>query len=185
MYDPRVGRNVAIACVVIAACGRVGFGPEERVVDAPRAGVGDDAATPADAAGLPDAAHVLVDTTTVPTDGSTVHSKAMLEAGVSYIVLASGTFIFAGSNELADSEYFSINGSAGPKDIDTSNSLDFGVAIDTPNIGLAKTPAHWGAYNADSIYSTELVGSGATISVTLFDCCYSDNIGTLQLQIFK
>lgn len=168
------------ALVLLAACGRVGFA--DRAVVAADAAPTDalvDAAPPDIA---PDAA-ILVDTITVPSDGTVKFSMSALEAGVHYTLVASGTFIAVppASDPHADAEYYNFDT---PTDIDTSNMLDFGLSIDVTTVGNPKGGS-WGAYRPDHIYTQSYTGKGTKLKAVIFDCCYSDNMGSLTLQIFR
>lgn len=162
----------------LSACGRIGF----PVPDDSNAATD---TTIADVA-MPDAA-VLLDTFTVPVDGTTATSAIILVAGLHYALVASGTFtaVPPAVDPLADAEYYDMTDPIdGPKDIDTSSMIDFGLAIDQSTAVATKT-VHWGAYRSDHIYTVDYVGTGTAITATLFDCCYNDNAGSLLLQIYR
>ncbi|MFT3695842.1 MAG: hypothetical protein QM831_22085 [Kofleriaceae bacterium] len=164
--------------MALSACGRLGFNAE---LDA--AGPVD---TQTDGEPLPDAA-VLLETITVPTTGATVTSSTNLEPGSHYALVASGTFtaVPPAVDPLADAEYYDLDDPVdGPIDIDASNMIDFGLAINETTVSALKS-VRWGAYRADHVYTTDFVGAGAPITAKVFDCCYSDNTGTLTLQIFR
>lgn len=168
---------------LVAACGRVGFA-DRAAPDATAAldvELFDAALAPPDAA--PDAALTLVDTITVPSDGTVRMSMSALPAGVHYTLVASGTFIAVppASNPMADAEYYNFDT---PTDIDTSNMLDFGLSIDVTAVGDPKG-GNWGAYRPDHVYTQSYTGTGAKLKAVIFDCCYGDNTGSLTLQIFR
>lgn len=161
--------------VALAACGRVGF--RDHAVDA-----AEPDAVPADAP------RVLVETLVVPTDGTRVTSTMTLTLDDSFLLVASGTFIAVppAVDPMADAEYYDMTDpAAGPKDIDTTNNIDFGLALDANAAAATKTPATWGPYNSDHVYTVAFTGRGAKLSAMLFDCCYSDNVGTLKLEIYR
>ena len=125
---------------------------------------------------------------TVPTDGTSVHSTTVLQLGAPYYLEASGTYtaVPPAVDPMADAEYYDMTDpAAGPKDFDTSNNIDFGLAIDATAAAPAKTPATWGPYNDQHVYRVPFTGTGATIGAMLFDCCYGDNVGTLTLKILR
>ena len=170
--------------VLLAGCGRLGFTDQR---SAPTDGPAADGIA-LDVPALPDAA-MLIEVVTVPVDGTAAISTIVLGSGVHYTLVASGTFtaVPPAVDPLGDAEYYDMTDTAGggPKDIDTTNMIDFGLAIDTPTVGLTKTPATWGAYRDDHIYTVDFIGKGAKLRAQIFDCCYGDNVGTLTLQIYR
>jgi hypothetical protein len=162
--------------IALAGCGRVGF--RDRGVDA----------SELDAEPPPDAPRVLLETLVVPSDGTRITSTTVLALGDPYVLVASGTFVAVppAVDPMADAEYWDMTDPAeGPKDLDTTNNIDFGLAIDVTDVGPTKTPQTWGAYRSDHTYTVAFTGRGATLSAVLFDCCYNDNIGALNLAIYR
>lgn len=131
------------------------------------------AATASSASAMP----VLLETITVPVNGSTVASTTVLVANAEYILEASGTFRIGGPGDgLGDAEYF--NFANPPASLgDFSGGVDIGLSIngDDPD---------WGPYQADHIYEHAFTGLGATVTATYFDTNYADNSGNLTLRIF-
>lgn len=167
--------------VLLVGCGRLGFTPPADDV-APTA---DSAIAALDAPA--DSAPTLLEMMTVPSNGDAPTSATVLDEGVRYILVASGTFtaVPPAVDPMADAEYYDLTDPGkGPIDVDASNQIDFGLAIDTPSVGTVKTPAHWGAYRDDHTYTVDFIGKGAPIQAKIFDCCYSDNTGTLALAIY-
>ena len=125
---------------------------------------------------------VHVESITVPVDGTAVVSSTVLQAGVVYAVIASGQF--ANGADLCDAEY-SANASLTLIQDNCQNSpagVDIGLAIDDLILDNSKSP-RWGPFSLDHIYAATVVGSGAPITVNFHDCGYSDNSGTLQVEL--
>lgn len=113
----------------------------------------------------------------VPGNGTTV-STPVLAQGQRYRLRASGA---AATNATRgqDAEYdFPF---ANPSDlnnvIDSVQGTDIGVSID----GQAPD---WGPYNVAHVYEREVVGQGRALSLKLVDIIYTDNSGSLTIEIF-
>ena len=125
--------------------------------------------------------YTLLETITVPSDGSSVSSLTSLSSSVAYKLVASGTYEIGGFG--ADAEYIF----PGPFDYFTNGGLnagDYGIAIDDPTVGGLKLP-FWGEYNETHEYIIDFTGLDSTISLNVHDDDYTDNVGSLQVQIFQ
>lgn len=120
----------------------------------------------------------VVDTLSVPVDGSTVLSTFVLESGVTYRLVASGTFVTnPSSNWEGDAEFYDFSS---PND--TVSGIDVGIAVDDPIMDLNRTPK-WGAYQGNHVYEVSFVGKGATIAVSYHDGNHANNSGAMTLDI--
>ena len=133
----------------------------------------------------------LLDTINVPCKGTIVKSSFTLAKGVHYKVQASGMCYlgYKGHPNLGpdgDAEYgfdgFNAKNLGAVIDRCPSSS-DLGIGIDHAKIELTKTP-NWGVYNSSHIYSIDFAGKGEPISLNYHDCAFSDNQGTLTVEIF-
>jgi hypothetical protein len=121
-------------------------------------------------------------TITVPVDGSTVQSKPLNE-GVTYRITVSGTFsdgIF-----LADAEYTDAATSYLPMSSCAPSGpplTDVGVGINDTVNDDNKFPS-WGPHNLAHVYTYDYVGEGELVTFNYHDCDYSDNSGSLTIQI--
>jgi hypothetical protein len=141
-------------------------------------------ASPPDAA-LPDAGPVLLETLTIPCDGTTVVSSTVLTNGVTFTLRASGTCTVAnnvpGPDVLGDAEFFDTDFS-NPQD--SFAGTDLGIAIDDDVLDDPKSPK-WGSFDISHIYSIDFIGSGSTISLNFHDPNFSNNSGDLTVEIFS
>jgi len=131
----------------------------------------------------------LQETLTVPVDGSTITSATTLQAGKSYLLRVTGTFTIAPSPcPLADAEFarFEANNTCvlpgtpqdfvGPYDVGVG--INSAIANDNKGITWSTT------FNPTHQYTVGFVGLGAPISVNYHDTLYTDNSGSLTLEIF-
>ena len=120
---------------------------------------------------------ILLETISVPVNGSTVASTTVLQSGVEYVFEASGTFRIGGPGDgRGDAEYF--NFANPPASLgDFSGNVDIGLSIngDDPD---------WGPYRPDHVYEQMFTGLGAAVTASYADTNYSDNSGDLTLRIF-
>ena len=131
-----------------------------------------------------------METVTVPCSGAPALSTTSLQAGVTYVLRASGTCTIAYVRPLApdaDAEYAfqpSDPGNLGwVTDICPGPSgYELGIGIDDATFDGTKTPK-WGAYSPTHVYTIGFLGKGAPISVNYHDCVHRDNIGSLQVAI--
>ena len=132
--------------------------------------------------------YVLQETIAVPVNGSVVTSSTVLLPGVSYTIRASGTFSVGGNGDgLGDAEYANFSDPPGSlQDVCGPGSFgqDLGIGIDdTVNDGR-KSP-FWGTYSPTHEYAVGATGAGAPIGLNYHDCLYTDNRGSLTVEIFR
>jgi hypothetical protein len=130
------------------------------------------------------AGFVLLDTVTVPSTGAIVTSSVSLTAGVVYRLRASGT-ITVGGPGFGDAEYAfdSLNGSVQNNCGAPFPAVDIGIGVNDSANSTNKFP-FWGSFDATHVYTANVVGQGAPISLNYHDCLYDDNSGTLTVEIF-
>jgi hypothetical protein len=126
----------------------------------------------------------LLETLSVPVDGSSVRSTTTLTSGQLYRFRASGTFIIGGPG-FADAEYsFPANNSFSFNNCNNSPSgVDLGIGISDSINDNSKFP-FWGAFNPLHVYDTVMVGQGFPVDLNYHDCNYGDNSGSLTVEIF-
>jgi hypothetical protein len=119
----------------------------------------------------------VIDTLTVPAMGQVVVSNVTLQNGVTYRLQVSGTFTIHDSGTLADAEYadFAVL-------YDEIAGVDLGLAVDDPSVDAEKIP-DWGSFQRDHVYLMEWMGRGATIDAQIHDANYTNNSGSLTLEI--
>ena len=128
--------------------------------------------------GGPAATWQVVDTLSVPSDGTAVVSTVVLDLGATYRLRASGTVVTNPSNNWrADAEYYDFATQS-----DTTLGVDIGIAVDDPIVDENRSP-RWGPYNADHIYTVTMIGEGAPIVASYHDGNFSNNSGSFTLQI--
>jgi hypothetical protein len=127
-----------------------------------------------------------VETLNVPTDGSTVTSTLSLENGTAYKLRASGTFhVGVRGDSTGDAEYadFSnVPGSVVDSCGDSSSVVDLGLGVNDAVNDSSKSP-RWGPFANDHVYTVDFTGLGAPVGFTFHDCDYSDNTGTLTVEV--
>jgi hypothetical protein len=129
------------------------------------------------------------ETLSVPVDGSTIISATTLQAGKSYLLRATGTFTIATPPcPLADAEFarFETNNTCvlpgTPQDF--VGAYDVGVGINSPIANNNKGITWATTFNPTHQYTVSFAGLGAPINVNYHDTLYSDNSGSLTLEIF-
>jgi len=134
----------------------------------------------------------LIDTITVPSNGSVVNSSVILENGKQYLLKASGTYEYwpaqLPSAGIADAKYSlrpegSFNPGPGPQWIN-------GDDLPSPwtnylEVLVNNAPLAWGIYNSSHVYSVNYTGTGNTINFKILDDYYGDNSGSLTVQIYE
>jgi len=128
-----------------------------------------------------DPSWVAIDTLTVPADGTAITSKVTLQAGVTYLLRASGTYYYD-IQRLGDAEYF--EGTVLGTHFDGESGVDVGLAVNDTLVDMDRTPK-WGPYNDTHIYEVEWPGAGTPITAQLHDGQYTINSGALGLLILK
>ena len=111
---------------------------------------------------------------TVPTDGTTNTSGFSLEDGVRYQLKGTGTFVIGGPDTpegRADTAY-------AYSDRPDNPVPGYFTTVNGGNPG-------WGAYNDDHVYYGYMTGSGSPIEVGYADWPYTDNSGSLGLEVFE
>jgi hypothetical protein len=130
------------------------------------------------------AEEVLLETLTVPADGSLIASVTVLRLGVQYRLVATGSCVEAtgGGGWSADAEYY-WKKSQPQSPSDFANLVDVGLAVDDPLIDAIRTP-RWGDYQGeDHTYEVTFTGIDLPISAQFHDDYYPDNDGSLSLEI--
>ena len=132
--------------------------------------------------------YVLVETIVVPVDGSVVSSATTLAAGVTYKVRASGTFSVGGPGDgRGDAEYANFSNPPGSlQDVCGAGTAgeDLGIGVNDTVNDSRKSPG-WGAYDPTHEYTVDAPGTGARLQLNYHDCLYSDNSGSLTVEIFS
>ncbi|VTT96428.1 calcium-binding protein : Uncharacterized protein OS=Actinoplanes friuliensis DSM 7358 GN=AFR_40880 PE=4 SV=1 [Gemmataceae bacterium] len=132
---------------------------------------------------------VLVDTLTVPLkNASGTFSTTVLEDGINYVAVASGTARIANdATGFADAEFIRYNKSTGPQDGSSPGYAwnNHGVRLDGVDGGNT-TGNFWGTYQADHTYVATVTGQGTTVRGWYSDIpgYYGDNSGTLTVQLY-
>jgi len=128
----------------------------------------------------------LIDRIQVPADGGIATSNIELDLGSDYVLRASG--IISVSNSFSgDAEYvFNNYSGVGVQDkCDGSNiGIDIGVGVDNINISSKKQP-NWGPFNLSHVYMIQTSGKGKKITLNYHDCGLTDNLGYIQVDIFR
>ncbi len=122
----------------------------------------------------------LVQSFTVSPTGATFDSVT-LEKDQLYEIIVSGTYTYDPQKDWADAEYFLQNGVIKKGDSEypsTPNVLDL-------SIGSCSTNTDWGMFQNTHVYTTQWTGTGAPLSFCIFDLDYSDNVGSLTVEIWK
>jgi hypothetical protein len=136
---------------------------------------------------------VKVDTLTVATRthqtaATGVTSAIALEAGTTYLAVASGTArIATDATGFADAEFIRYNKSTGPQDGSSPGYAwnNHGVRLAGVDGGTT-TGNLWGTYQSDHTYVREFVGQGTTVTGYYSDIpgYYGDNSGTLTVDLY-
>ena len=129
---------------------------------------------------------VLLETITVPTDGSSVASTHILQAGVTYKIRALGLFSIGGAGYgYGDAEYAfdGLNGAGNVSDTNVPPEVDLGIAINDTINDIPKFPS-WGGFNPSHLYTIDFVGLGAPISLNYHDSLYPDNGFAATVEIY-
>lgn len=135
---------------------------------------------------------ILVDTVTVPSDGSIVTNNELI-SGEKYKLETSGTYRFANWGEagIADAKYsyrkpgYIPTGypqDEGPQWVDGADLKTYGGL----QIWVNGAYANWDEnYNDDHKYTKEIVSDGSQISFKILDDIYSDNSDNLYVTIYR
>lgn len=130
---------------------------------------------------------VLGEALTVPGSGESVQSSTILEQGVTYVLVASGTYTHGGSGQNTDAEYIFVSTQDSWLE-DYPNTTGFhdmtvnGQNIDwLGNTGGTAWSAH--TFSTNHVYRFYFTGQGETISLKIVDDYYGDNSGSLEIEI--
>ncbi len=124
----------------------------------------------------------VVDTLQVPCTLGSVTSTFVLQMGVAYKLHATGECVTnTANNSRGDAEYLGYN--IGPT-LDSVSNVDSGIAVNDPTPGSTKDP-RWGAFTTTHAYEVMWTGTGATIVAKFHSADYSNNAGSLALQILS
>jgi len=121
---------------------------------------------------------VLIDTVEVYPDG-TDYCSSVLETGKKYRLEASGTFTYNTANDWADAEWYLKGGNIVKGDTEGSKPYVLDISIDGYSINR-----DWGVYDPAHLYSMLFDGTGSTIDFSIYDSAYSDNKGSLTVDIY-
>ncbi len=132
----------------------------------------------------------VIETIEVPCSGATVLSTTSLDIGVTYQLRAKGVctigFVRPYKDDV-DAEYAfepsdPTNLSLTRDRCPGQSNIQLGIGIDDSKVDGAKTPS-WGAYSPAHEYTIDFAGKGAPISLNFHDCVYSDNKGSMTVEI--
>lgn len=127
---------------------------------------------------------VLLETITVPSDGSSIVSIHSLEAGTPYKIRASGIFVIGGAGYgYGDAEYAFNEQNGNVSDTNVPPEVDLGIAINDTVLDIPKFPS-WGSFNPSHVYTIDFVGLGAPIRLNYHDSLYVDNAFPATVEIF-
>ncbi len=116
-------------------------------------------------------------------NGIGVTTTAILENGKQYELRASGTFDYSSDiYDEADAEWFEkaggwIKGETGVY-ADKTNVIDVSVNGDPVN-------DDWGDYNPTHEYTMDYTGTGSTLHLFIYDTNYTDNSGSIHVDIYE
>jgi hypothetical protein len=122
---------------------------------------------------------VLIDTVTVSSDGTQVCSVETLVSGQEYRLEASGTYTYNTAGDWADAEWYLKNSVIVKGDSEGSQPYVLDISINGFSINI-----DWGEYNSAHIYSQPFTGTGSPICFSIYDSAYSDNSGSLTVDIY-
>lgn len=113
-----------------------------------------------------------------------VESSVVLEDGKIYTLRASGV-ADAGDSILFDAKYSITQKFTDPADTWTDTVTGY-VSYGPKLLDLLVDGevVDWGAYNDAHVYTTEVVGSGAPLELVIYDIYYTNNIGSLIVEIY-
>lgn len=133
-------------------------------------------AEPPDASSPP--TWVVIDTLVVPVNGLTVLSTVSLQSGVGYRLRASGTFVIQSPlGTQGDAEWWDFTNL-----MDGVVGVDVGIAVNDTLVDATRTP-DWGPYAPTHVYEIAWTGDGQQIVAQLHDGNFSNNTGSLTLEI--
>jgi len=119
----------------------------------------------------------LLDNLQVPSDGSIVTSNIALQNGVSYTIVVSGSYFTLKGDLTQNNQQDAMYGTH--DQWKTHDSTPNGLYIDQWAAGSKQ----WGAYSTDNRYQCTLIGNGSKVSLWIYSTTYSQNSGSLTVQI--
>ncbi|VTT97713.1 ---NA--- : [Gemmataceae bacterium] len=139
-------------------------------------------------------AWVKIDTLTIATRtnqnvSTGVTSNVVLDAGVNYLAVASGTARIANdATGFADAEFIRYNKSTGPQDGSSPGYAWNNHGVRIAGVSGGDTGGNfWGGYEADHVYFREVTGQGTRVTGWYSDIpgYYGDNSGTLTVELYE
>jgi hypothetical protein len=124
----------------------------------------------------------VLETILVAANGSPVHSQTVLKNNTSYQLRASGTVTVDCCGAVGDAEWVLFPSGAINPTCGTTPDVHFGIGVNDTSRGATKSP-NWGPYNSSHTYVITFNGTGSTITFDYHDCVYSDNTGSLKVEI--
>jgi len=116
-----------------------------------------------------------VGSVTVPANGTAVNTP-VLNAGQNYRLRATG---FWTSNATHGQDAFADFELANPTTVVTTfQGTRLGLAVNGGNID------GWGSYNTNHVYERTLAGQGTAVSLAMSDVVFTDNSGSVTVDIF-
>ncbi|PKO00370.1 MAG: hypothetical protein CVU42_04145 [Chloroflexi bacterium HGW-Chloroflexi-4] len=134
----------------------------------------------------------LVDTVSVPSSGVTVYSSAVLQSGITYEMVANGTYKFVNWTDagIADARCSlripgSYNTTGAIAWIDGAvfpGSLQYYLQV-----WVGGNHVEWGTgcETETHTYTSSITGAGTTASFKIWDNAYGDNSGSIEVKIYK
>ncbi|MFA5009724.1 MAG: PA14 domain-containing protein [Patescibacteria group bacterium] len=104
----------------------------------------------------------------------------ILENGVEYLIRVSDTFN-AGDSITADAKYSIRTGSEWTDIVE--NYVGYGPAL--LDLQLDGTSPNWGSYSPAHIYWYAMTGTGAAVTFQIYDIFASNNVGTLDVSLYR
>ncbi len=158
-------------------------------------------------AAQPNECQCPLETVTVPSTGTTVYSTNLLQSGKSYLLVASGTYVYWPSNPAGLYDAIANPGGAGIADAEYAlrppasstpyaynpypySAWIYGEDAYPPGLEAALdivvdgNDVYWGSANPNHNYYYIYVGTGAAASFRIFDDFYGDNSGSLTVKIY-
>lgn len=132
----------------------------------------------------------ILETLDIPTNGNQITSSISLDPAYAYRIKVIGTMIIgseppSGIGTIADAEYaVNAEGESFDQCRPIDGNTDLGIAINDNTIDTVKPPK-WGPYNQYHLYEISLFGYNTPISLSYHDCAYSDNSGSLRIEISR
>ena len=139
-----------------------------------------------------DTTKTFVETVNVPANDVLGASSAVMDNGITYLLIASGTWQNGGNNA-ADAEFISTDSWVTFEDGYNHGSYQLGEG--SFDLQVKDAFVNWGTYNPSHTYSNNIVGDGSAVKFRVFDgdsntgiptdSWYGDNSGSLAVNIYK